>query len=162
MPPPCTHEDLYFYACPATEAGWKCASCDFRPGEPPGFSPEHDRSRIRMKVMGLLLDLHNHELVCVSNGSHGDGLEEMVAVRCEREERFDQYSILLFLLEAMTPSHAEYWKKISKGVLTGNDPRHRCACGALSCVSVGAPGETSGWKYFCGDCHSKETKGEPF
>lgn len=134
----CEHKTFYYY--PATnEDGWKCADrCGEKmPGDPPGYRPDLDRDEIWLKVGGLLNDLHGADLVYVSNGTGGDGLTSTVADRCKREGRFDQYSILLFLLEEMTPSHADYWKEISDGVVSGRDPRRRCAeegCGRLATV----------------------------
>jgi hypothetical protein len=155
--PICEHE-FYFYPEPHNEAGWKCINCKLQPGEPPGFSPNLDRLKCRTKVDGLLLDLHNHDFVSVSNGDCGDGLGAMVAERCEREGRFDQYSILLFILEAMTKSHADYWKKISDGILAGNDPRHRCDCGKLATSYTFKDGKET---RRCSGCWSKGTEG-PF
>jgi hypothetical protein len=155
----CKHPEFYFYPTPATEAGWKCSACPFKPGEPPGFSPGLDRSHTQIKVMGLLLDLHNHDFVYVSNGSHGEGLEHTVAERCKAEGRFDQYSILLFILEAMTPSHAKYWKGVSDGIVAGKDPRNRCPCGKLAQVYTSRGNERV---TRCFDCDARELKGAPF
>lgn len=126
------HEHDFYYYLDTNEEGWRCCSCAYRPGEPQGFSPELDRSHTYQKVMGILLDLHNGDFVHVSNGTHGECLQEMVTERCRREGIYDQYSITLFLLEALTASHQKYWKEVSDGVIAGKDPRRRCPCGALA------------------------------
>lgn len=135
---PCVHE--FYYYLETNEAGWRCANCKHCPGEPPGFCPALDRSETFNKVNGLLLELYNAKFVYISNGSHGLSLAETITARCREEGRFDQYSILLFILEALTPRHAAFWKKISDGVLDGEDPRDRCkieGCGQLSTGTVG-------------------------
>ena len=110
----CTHYGMFYYP-KCNEDGWKCTDCGYRPddsGKRPGFSPKTDRELIDIKVGGLLMDLTQHvELVYVSNGTSGDVITSMVVERCNKEERYDQYSILLFILEIMTPSHAKYWKE---------------------------------------------------
>ncbi len=126
----CEHE-YHWYPAP-NENGWKCCLCDYQPGEPTGFSPQLDRDLIQTKVFGILQDLSMANIVYVSNSSHGDSLVGIVAKRCRTEDTYDQYSIALWLLEAMTESHAVYWKKIGEGVVTGKDPRERCHCGALA------------------------------
>jgi len=131
----CGHKEFYYYPAP-NEAGWKCVDCGQKmPGDPAGYRPDLDRKEIRLKAGGLLNDLHNANLIYISNGSHGDHIEAKVADRCRREGRFDQYSILLLILEELTPSHAEYWKRVGDGVVSGNDPRSRCdeeGCGKLA------------------------------
>lgn len=136
----CKHQTFYYY--PATnEDGWKCSDCGEKmPGDPPGFRPDLDREPdfLYVKVDGLLRDLVLADLVYVSNSGEGDYIVRAVGTRCIGEGRFDQYSILLFILEEMTPSHAKYWKGISDGVVSGNDPRPRCdeeGCNKLVRVS---------------------------
>jgi hypothetical protein len=128
----CKEHDYHWYSDGCNEAGWKCTACDHQPGEPPGFSPQLDRERIFWKVGAVLHDMTDADLISVSNGSEGDCLTAQIADRCVAENLFDQYSIQLFLLREMTPSHAEYWKEIGEGILTGNDPRDRCHCGKLA------------------------------
>lgn len=143
-----THEFHWYldekHDAAACEAGWQCCSCGHRPGDPPGFSPEHDRKLIDHKVMAVLMDLDNSGVVRVGNGSAGDWLESTVATRCRTEKRFDQYSIALFILEAMTPGHAKFWAETSEAILAGNDPRRRCHCGALSTSSTLVDGDWVG------------------
>jgi hypothetical protein len=62
----------------------------------------------------------------------GEALAFEVARRCRREGAYDQYSILRFLLDEVTPEHREYWRRVSAGVLGGSDPRDRCASLALA------------------------------
>jgi hypothetical protein len=142
------HEhEFYFYAC-TNEDGWKCCACDEKPGEPPGFSPELDRKYIARKVFGLLDDLHNHDLVHVSNGCGGDSIVAAVSERCRREGVYDQQSILAFILGEDGGSHARYWKEISDGIIAGQDPRDRCHCGALATCSRSTG---SGWIRTCSE-----------
>ncbi len=142
--------DFHYY--PATnEDGWRCLYCDHRPGEPPGFSPHLDRSHIYEKVGGLLHDLCDVNLIFVSNATGADLLTSAVTDRCVKEQRFDQYSILLFLLEEDTPGHAGYWKDISEGVLVGKDPRDRCHCGKLA---NGSQYSSTGWIRYCSQEHA--------
>jgi hypothetical protein len=105
-----------------------------------------DRERIGDKVMAMLSELDEAGIVCVSNGSEGANLENVVADRCRTEGRFDQYSIALFFLELMTNRHAVYWKTTSEAILAGKDPRGRCPCGALSTSSQHFAGE---WTHRC-------------
>jgi hypothetical protein len=126
------------------EAGWFCVYCDHRPGEPAGFSPQLDRELIYWKVGGLLHDICDMDLIYISNGTGADLLTSAVADRCVKEGRFDQYSILLFILEEVTADHAKYWKGVSDGIVAGKDPRDRCACGTL------ANSWTNG-KHYCSD-----------
>lgn len=132
---PCAHDYQYFAA--TNENGWRCLHCTDKPGEPPGFSPQLDRSRLEFKVFALLNELHNTDLVYVSNGTMGDSLVNAVAARCLNERRFDQYSILFFILDLMTESHALYWSKVSEAIVNGKDQRNRCHCGKLATCSRG-------------------------
>jgi hypothetical protein len=139
----CSH-DFHWFPDFATEAGWKCVKCSHRPGEPDGFSPLHDRELLDRKVFALLNDLCNQNLIYISNGTDGEGIELSVAARCRTDGRYDQGSILLFILEAKVPGHAKYWKEISDGVIRGSDPRRRCHCGKLSTSSTLVSGEWIG------------------
>lgn len=133
-----SHEHEFYYYASANEQGWKCCGCDEKPGEPPGFSPQLDREFIHRKVFGLLDDLHNHDLVYVSNGDHGEAIVSGVAEECRAAGVYDQRSILAFLVGPDGGSHATYWKGISDGIIAGKDPRERCVCGKLaSCYSGG-------------------------
>jgi hypothetical protein len=151
-PMPNYEHDFHYYLA-TNEDGWKCVDCGLVPGEPPGFSPELDRKLTPRKVMAVLMTLDNSNIVSVSNGTMGESLESIVAGLCHRRQRFDQYSIALYLLDAMTKSHADYWAKVSEGVLSGNDPRTRCACGALATIMQGA-------QAWCSPCLAKRP--EPF
>jgi hypothetical protein len=138
----CDKCDYHYYPNP-NEAGWQCPACGHRPGEPPGFSPELDRKLIEIKAGGLLMELTMAELIYVSNGSSGELLTARVADRCVRENRYDQYSILLYLLEITTESHAEYWQEISENILKETDIRDRCHCGKLATSWTGDKGYCS-------------------
>jgi hypothetical protein len=142
-----SHEHEFYYYAAANEAGWKCCVCGERPGEPPGFSPQLDRTRLERKVFGLLDDLHNHNLVYVSNGCGGDAIVADVAERCRADGVYDQASILAFILGTDGGRHAKYWKEVSDAIIAGRDPRNRCACGALATCSSGTNEGT--WLYTC-------------
>ena len=129
--------ELYFYpAC--NEDGWRCCSdaCGHKPGEPPGFDPRRDRELISLKVHGLLLDLHGRDFIHCSNSGHGDSTVDYAVERCRETGRFDMYSIIQFMFEGRE-SHGEYWKRISEGVLEGEDPRDRCSNGNLANMWTG-------------------------
>lgn len=128
----CEHSHMMWNLSPATETGWQCASCAHKPGEPPGFSPEADRKHTRLKVEAALMSLHDCSLVYVSNGEHGDWTVTRVAKRCAELDAYDQLTIVRLICEALDDTHAAYWRKIATGVLTGNDKRDRCHCGALA------------------------------
>lgn len=153
----CNGEHWFTYRPAINEEGWHCALCDHRPGEPPGYAPELDRDAIHRKVYALLTHLHEQRLVYVSNGTEGDGIIAAVADRCVAAGRYDQGTILLFLLEAMTPDGAAYWQRIGDGIRAGNDPRERCPCGKLSTLSVYAP---DGWAHYCSnECRDRAGTG---
>lgn len=127
----CTHEYHWFLSA-CNETGWKCVSCDDKPGEPEGFSPQLDRSHTYHKVGGILNDLHDQEFVHVSNGTGGDQITELVAAKCHETGRFDQDSILLFLMQQMNHGNGKYWKEVSESIIAGRDNRERCQCGRLA------------------------------
>lgn len=141
------HTGLYWYPA-ANEEGWLCVDCEVKPGEPPGYSPQHDRSHLREKVWSLVHELADAKLISVSNSSHGEGLADAVTRRLHGSNRLDQYTILAAIIDAERIEHADYWSKISTAILRGEDPRHRCACGALACVSSSSGG--SDWVRTCG------------
>jgi hypothetical protein len=145
----------YHYYPTINEDGWRCIYCNSRPGEPPGFSPHLDRSHIYEKVRGVLHELCVANLISVSNGTGADLLIAKVCDRCVREMRFDQCSILFYLAEEKWKDHAEYWKKVSEGILAGKDPRDRCHCGKLANVSQYT---STGWIRYCSQEHAP--KGE--
>jgi hypothetical protein len=135
-PSTCVH-DFHWFAAPANEQGWRCVACEHTPGEPAGFSPAHDREHIDRKVGGILMDLHNAEIIYVSNGSGGDSLTAHVADRCRAENTYDSMSIARMILDrAGDARHATFWREISDGIIAGNDPRGRCACGALGKITT--------------------------
>jgi hypothetical protein len=140
----CPHDGLYWYGAPADERGWRCVDCDWKPGEPPGFSPQHDRSHIATKVGSILQDLHLANIIYVSNGTAGEGLTANIAALCIERDTYDSVSIACLILEAVgCERHAKYWRDISTGILAGKDPRERCHCGALANVFSGGIGTCS-------------------
>jgi hypothetical protein len=132
-PATCEHDGMHWFAAPANEQGWRCVDCQFRPGEPPGFSPHHDRELINIKVGGILTDLHEAEIIYVSNGSEGAVMTTLAIDECRKRNVYDSVSIARILLELDgDDGHAAYWRGISEGILAGKDPRDRCACGQLA------------------------------
>lgn len=137
---------------PCNEDGWTCGGCANKlPGEPPGFSPQLDRSNIEDKVGAILMELHENKLIYVSNSSEGDSIAGTVAVRCRDTFRFDQYSIISFIMDYLS-SHGDYWMKLSEGVMSGNDKRDRCKCGKLATSYVGSK---DGWTHYCNECYKE-------
>lgn len=138
------HEAIYWRLA-ANEDGWMC-SCGRYPGEPVGFDPVADKEQIAVKVHSILSELHEKEFIYIANGSEGDILETMVANRCRNENRFDQYSIIRFIMDLEAPSHADYWRKITMSIRDGRDPRDRCQlCNKLA-------KQWCGKDKFCADC----------
>lgn len=132
-PKVCKHSGLFWYAAPANEQGWKCPDCGWRPGEPPGFSPQHDRDLVDVKVGCILMLLHESEIIYVSNGSSGDSITGLVVQRCRRRGIYDSVSIARFILDLEGGTrHAKFWRDIAMGIMAGKDPRPRCACGQLA------------------------------
>jgi hypothetical protein len=137
-PATCAHAGLYWHPAPANEQGWKCTDCGHQPGEPPGFSPVHDRSHVGVKVECILHLLHESEVIYVSNGDQADSIIAHVVRSCRRRHVFDSVSIARMIVDIEGDArHAKFWREISEGVLAGKDPRPRCACGKLAIVSNG-------------------------
>lgn len=134
----CKHE-YHWHASPCDEAGWSCSHCNDKPGEPAGYSPHLDRDLIHRKVGGILDALHYAEIIHVSNGCDGDYMTGMVAQMCSHQNLYDSVSIARLILELEGDArHVKFWRDQAEGVLTGNDRRHRCHCGALANWSRGA------------------------
>ncbi len=128
----CPHE-FFWYPAPHNETGWRCVNCQHKPGEPPGYSPELDRSDTYNKVNCLLMDMANHERVSVSNGSTGDAITSSVVKRCHETKRYDQESIVMFLAE-LCAGDGKYWRELGERIVAGEDPRPRCVCGKLAAI----------------------------
>lgn len=131
----CSHE-YFWYPSPAQEIGWKCVNCKLKPGEPPGYSPELDRSETYNKANCVLMDMVTAELVSVSNSDHGDAIASSVANRCNETKRYDQESIVLFIAE-LCAGDGKYWRELGERLVVGEDPRARCPCGALATIYSG-------------------------
>lgn len=128
----CRHENLYWFAAPADERGWRCIDCKWQPGDEPGYSPQHDRDRIGLKVGCILHDMHDHGIIYVSNSSCGEDLTSQVVGRCCALGVYDSVSIALFILEQeASERHRKFWKDQSDAI-AGRDPRSRCWCGAIA------------------------------
>lgn len=150
-----SHE-LYWHADPCNERGWKCIACDYRPGEPAGFSPERDRSHLVTKIESILHTLHDAEIVYVSNGDHGAWIASRVASACRARDLYDSVSIARLVLEVLgDAAHAKFWRDISEGILVGRDPRPRCHCGKLSNAYVNG-------KRYCSEHGFEAIGAEPF
>lgn len=130
----CGTPDLYWKNTPCNETGWHCLECKLPiKGEPPGFSPKLDKMRIDLKVSAALIELHTFELIYISNSDAGDAIEAAVVNRCKRARRYDQWSVIFFIMDEITnPNHAKFWQKLGAAIRKGEDPRRRCHCGALA------------------------------
>lgn len=158
-PAKCPHDGLYWYAHPHDEAGWKCVDCGWQPGEPPGFSPAHDRSHLGIKASCIVHDLADAKIISVSNASHGDSLAAHAASVCTERNLYDSVSIAHVILELEgTERHASFWRDISEGILAGKDPRERCHCGQLARVWRGGP---NGGTHACGFDHLESKPARP-
>jgi hypothetical protein len=146
----CTHENFGYFPA-INEAGWKCFGCKKKlPGEPDGYRPDLDRSHLQDNVYGLMNDLHEHDFIWVSNSEYGEHILSEVMTRCREAGLYDQITIMHYILEANAGTHAEFWKEIGDGVVSGNDPRDRCDCGKLATTytSNGKSCSEHGWRLF--------------
>lgn len=109
MTPRCSHRATYYYMDPCTEAGWKCQDC----GKTLGFRPDLDREMTEIKTNGILHDMHEAQVIYISNGTMGEIIAGNVAARCKELGLFDQLTIARLILEDVNvdvPGHAEFWK----------------------------------------------------
>lgn len=128
-----TPSDYTWHKAPANEDGWHCLDCgSLAAGEPPGYRPDLDASHLGCKVESILMDLHDEDLVYVSNSTDGECLVGMVAKDCGRSGHRDQYSIVASILGHMNRTHADYWKERGDAIRAGEDKRERCECGKLA------------------------------
>jgi hypothetical protein len=148
-PVACDHNGHIYYYPADNEQGWKCSRCGWKPGEPEGYSPQHDRALIEIKVWGILNDLFDSSLIYVSNGTAAAGLVSSIADRCREIGQYDQTTICRLIFEA-DAGHEKYWKELSDSIIAGNDTRDRCACGKL------ATWFNSGRQWCSGACRDKE------
>ena len=105
----CKNISNTFYYPAINEEGWKC-SCGFKFG----FRPDLDKKMLYTKIDGILQDLVSNGFVWVSNGTSGICIVNNVMQRCLKEDRFDQYSILLFLFQEGNidvEGHAKFWRE---------------------------------------------------
>jgi hypothetical protein len=101
------------------EDAWRCDDCP----EVLGFRPDLDRRATFTKVRGILLDFHESNLIYISNGTMGDIIAENVVSRCCDTNRYDQWSILAFILEDPNmASHAPFWQNRAERWLLGGEP----------------------------------------
>jgi len=127
----CKHKSVGYWP-ESNEEGWKCLDCNQKLGEPAGYSPQLDRSHTYDKVFGILDEMHNAHFVYCSNGTGADILTQDVVNQCERTGLYDQVSIMQYILVLGFGTHAQFWKEIGDGVVSGNDLRARCHCGQLA------------------------------
>lgn len=114
------------------EDGWRCCACNYRPGEPAGYSPTLDRLELDVKVGDIQMAMYNSELTYFSNAVHGDSVTDQVVRQCRELGQYDQRTIAILILDAGHSSHAKYWRELGDAIVAGNDPRTRCNCGALA------------------------------
>lgn len=155
----CTREGrtAFWRVTDCTEDGWRCSDCGERvPGEPPGYNAFLDKELIGTKVASILQDMHDFSLVYVSNSEQGEYIVATVAEECTRLDIYDQVTIVRLIAATIG---SDYWAKIGQGIRAGQDPRNRCACGALSSISFGRDG---GWVYSCSPCYDKTLANRPF
>lgn len=155
----CEHAAMYW--TPVTnEDGWRCADCGYKPGEEPGYSPEHDRADLRDKVDSLLHYLHEQDLVSVSNGSEGEGIVSYVTSEMREAGTYDQQSIIVAIVSYGRESHAKFWKERGDSIVAGRDNRERCHCGKIATSSISNGDGT--WRRYCSLACEPADTGEPF
>ena len=119
-----TPEPTWYGAMPTREAlneeAWQCLGC----GAQLGFRPDLDREHTYMKVRCILTDFHESKLIYVSNGTIGGIVACTVAARCQETNRYDQQSILEFILSEpnMSATHATFWQNRATRYLMGGEP----------------------------------------
>lgn len=104
----------YFWKRCVNEDGWRDAS---DPNTSLGFRPDLDREHIEAKVNALMLDLHDQTFIYISNGTEGEIVANRVVRRCREKGRFDQISILHWIIvEAYDieiwydSRHGQFWQ----------------------------------------------------
>jgi hypothetical protein len=101
------------------EEGWGCDDC----AETLGYRPDLDRSDTYEKVRSTLFWFHDSKLIYISNGTMSDIVAENVAQRCARENRYDQWTILRFILEDPNlATHGDFWANRAERYLLGGEP----------------------------------------
>jgi hypothetical protein len=120
----CEHDEVGWIAADdarvaLSEAGWTCVDCDTSLG----FRPDLDRAYTELKVHAILLDFHESKLIYISNGTEGGIIADNVALRCRDERRYDQWSILRFILEDPNLNgHGDFWANRAERWLRGGEP----------------------------------------
>lgn len=115
----CEHDELVWRPR-INEDGWGCYGCDTELG----FRPDLDRDVTDLKVHCLLLDFHESKLLYISNSEMGAIVVTNVALRCTRENTYDQQSILRFILDDpnVAREHAQFWRTRAERHLLGAEP----------------------------------------
>ncbi|TMC48539.1 MAG: hypothetical protein E6J20_18710 [Chloroflexi bacterium] len=110
--PDCPHAELIWRSASdqreaLDEAAWVCLDCD----TVLGLRPDLDRSHTEIKTHCIPLDFHELKLIYVSNGTMGLVIAENVAARCREQNRYDQWSILAFILDDRNlNTHGQFWQ----------------------------------------------------
>lgn len=102
----CEHSGVHWYLDPCTEAGWRCLDCDTHLG----YRPDLDREQTYRKVSAVLHELHQHEVVYLSNAQEGDIVTTDVAYHCRDVDVYDQWSITRFILAHPALEHSTFWR----------------------------------------------------
>lgn len=111
----CKHKTVQWNLASCNEDGWLCTEeC----GKKLGFRPDLDRKHTSEKVEAISLLLHINEFIYHSNATAGDIVASEVTKRCKKEDRYDQASIIQFILDLEQPSHYEFWQKQAHEELT--------------------------------------------
>src|SRR5215510_5627297 len=110
------------------EDGWWCYECGARLG----FRPDLDRRHLETKVECICQDLHRLEVAYWSNSTDGEVAAMHVVAACRETGRYDQYSIVQFLMaerngeletqrggQHQPLSHAAYWQEEARRQLAG-------------------------------------------
>jgi hypothetical protein len=116
-PARCEHEYAWRLS-PADEAGWICQRCAApAPGEPPGYSPALDVALIEDKVRAILMEMDDHGIVAISNGTQGETLTGSVAEKCVAYGYYDQGTIVRYVMAMV--NDGGYWKRQGDAVRAG-------------------------------------------
>lgn len=106
----CNHPAPQWRLTGCNEDGWHCAECD----KALGFRPDLDREHTHEKVGVVLLWLHEHEFMYISNSSEGDSITSEVAHLCAAADEYDQQTIIYLIAACGREDHAKFWQDEAK------------------------------------------------
>lgn len=89
------YENLFYYPS-INEGGWQEVG---KVNKKLSSRPDLDKKLIFCKVRGILTSLHTNKLIYISNGSLGDCIATNVVKQCRKRARYDQYSIMHFIMQ---------------------------------------------------------------